>query len=254
MALGLLIPRVIGAEKKVNSIAALVVARAGSKSLPRKNIKELAGKPLIFYTFEAAKKSQGLERVFLSTDSQEIADFGKKSGIEVPFMRPEALAGDKSHVIDATLHATDWILEHLGYRPAYWMLLQPTSPFRTVEDIQTAINLALKFDANAVVSVCPAAHHPHLMMKIGPGQQLQPWSDQAATTRRQDLPPVYVLNGAIYLVKDAVLRAEKTWFPKGALACIMPEERSLDIDTPLDFHVAQLLMRHPFAAAGGGHP
>jgi CMP-N,N'-diacetyllegionaminic acid synthase len=230
-------------ETLLSITAALVVARAGSKSIPRKNIRPVAGKPLIAYTFEAAKASARLDRIFLSTDDLEVAALGREYGVEVPFMRPAELAGDTSPVIDATLHALAWLADHLQYKPDYLMLLQPTSPFRSSEDVDAAIRLAEMSDADAVVSVAPAAHHPYLLKTVAENGRLRPWvSSPLNTARRQDLPPVHIVNGAIYLVRRTVLLTQKTWCPETALAYVMPEERSMDIDTPWDLKVAEALL------------
>lgn len=227
----------------MSTTAALVVARAGSKSIPHKNIRKVAGKPLIAYTFEAAKGSSLLDRVFLSTDDVQAASLGRDLGIEVPFMRPAELAGDSSHVIDATLHAIQWLEERLRYAPDYFMLLQPTSPFRAAVDINAAIWLARDTGADAVVSVTPAAGHPCLLKNMDAQGKLRPWMESPLNTaRRQDLPPVYAINGAIYLVRRSVLLTKKSWCPEGAVAYVMPEARSLDIDTPWDLHVAECLL------------
>ncbi|MFH0879036.1 MAG: acylneuraminate cytidylyltransferase family protein, partial [Lentisphaerota bacterium] len=229
----------------MSAIAALIVARAGSKSVPRKNIRPLAGKPLIAWTFEAAKRSVSLDRIILSTDDPEMAELGRNCSIHVPFMRPAELAGDTSHVIDATLHALHWLENNEGYLPDYFMLLQPTSPFRSFMDIDAAARMALDRNADAVVSVAPARQHPCLMKQVSAEGVLCPWIETGfSETRRQDLPPAYAINGAIYLVRRSVLLDQKSWCPPGTLAYVMPEERSLDIDSPWDFHVANVLMNN----------
>jgi CMP-N,N'-diacetyllegionaminic acid synthase len=126
----------------LGEIIGLITARGGSKSIPRKNIKMLAGKPLIAWTIEAAQKSKDLSRIVVSTDDTEIADVARQWGAEVPFIRPEELARDGSSSISAVLHTVHWLDENEGYCPDYIMLLQPTSPFRTTEDIQKSIELA----------------------------------------------------------------------------------------------------------------
>ena len=226
-----------------NQILALIVARGGSKGIPRKNLQRVGGKPLIAHTVLAAARSRRLDRVVLSTDDPEIADVAKSYGAQTPFTRPSDLAGDDSPVIDTALHALSWLDQHESYRPGYIMLLQPTSPLRTEHDIDGAIQLAFARGANAVVSVCEARRHPCLAKCIAHDGTLRPFVESIhQTCRRQDLPPVYDLNGAVYLVRSNVLLDEQTWCPRNAQAFLMPVERSLDVDSPWDLRVADLIM------------
>ena len=158
-------------------------------------------------------------------------------------MRPAEMAGDASPVIDATLHAFQWLEKNESYFPMFGMLLQPTSPLRTAGDIQKAVALAVERDADAVVGVTEADRHPYLMKKIDGQGRLSPFMDTPLSeSRRQDLPPVYAINGAIYLVKRTVLQEQRSWCPAGALAYVMPAERSLDVDTPWDLKLADLIL------------
>ena len=225
------------------SILGLIVARGGSKSIPRKNIRPAGGKPLIAHTIEAALASGCLDRVILSTDDPEIAEVAEKYGAEVPFMRPAEMAGDASPVIDASLHAFQWLEKNEHYFPMFGMLLPPTSPLRTAGDIQKAVALAVERNADAVVGVTEADRHPYLMKKIDGQGRLSPFMDTPLSeSRRQDLPPVYAINGAIYLVKRTVLQEQRSWCPAGALAYVMPAERSLDVDTPWDLTLVDLVL------------
>ena len=225
------------------SILGLIVARGGSKSIPRKNIRPVGGKPLIAYTIEAALASGCLDRVVLSTDDPEIAAVAKTFGAEVPFMRPAEMAGDASPVIDAALHAFQWLEKNDHYFPMFGMLLQPTSPLRTAADIQQAVALAVERNADAVVSVVEADRHPYLMKTIDGQGRLVPFIESPQSgNRRQDLPPVYAINGAIYLIKRSLLAEKRGWCPAGALAYVMPPERSLDVDTPWDLKLADLVL------------
>src|SRR3989338_7151887 len=122
-------------------ILGIIPARGGSKSVPRKNIKELGGKPLIGWTIDAAKASGVLDRIILTTDDNEIAGVGKQSGVEVPFMRPKELAEDKTPTLPVLQHAVEWLKEHERYYPDAVMLLQPTAPFRQAEHIEDAVTL-----------------------------------------------------------------------------------------------------------------
>ena len=145
---------------------AIITARGGSKGLPGKNIKLMAGKPMIVWTIEAARQAQSVARVCVSTDDAAIASVSRDWGAEVPFLRPVELARDDTPGIAPVLHAVKWMEEHEGYRPDYVMLLQPTSPLRTAQDITSATELAESKGGDSVVSVSEVKHHPCWAMKI----------------------------------------------------------------------------------------
>jgi CMP-N,N'-diacetyllegionaminic acid synthase len=222
----------------------LVVARGGSKGIPRKNTAPLAGKPLIYWTIDAALASTALRRTIVSTDDGKIARVARERGAEVPFARPAELALDTTASLDVALHALDWLQMDEGHDPEYLLLLQPTSPFRTASDIDGAADLAVRRQADAVLGVSLAENHPYLTRRILEDGSLADFvQSDMAYLRRQDLPPAYVINGAIYITRAESLRRNRTFFPTGALAYIMPQDRSLDIDTPWDLAVAELLAR-----------
>jgi CMP-N-acetylneuraminic acid synthetase len=221
----------------------LVTARGGSKGLPGKNLLPLAGKPLIAWTLEAARKARSLDRVIVSTDDPKIAETARQFGGEVPFMRPPELARDDSPHVDVVLHALAWLDEHKDDRPDYVVLLQPTSPFRTAEDIDAAVALAVGKNADAVVSVCEAHDHPYLTRRLSAGGALEEFFPcPIKYARRQDLQRAFALNGAIYIVRRTSFDQSRTLCPSGALAYLMPIERSLEIDTPWDLRIASLIM------------
>lgn len=225
-------------------ILGLITARGGSKSIPEKNVKLLAGKPLIVWTIEVALQCQDLTRVIVSTDDEHIARLARQWGAEVPFIRPVELAGDTSSHISVVSHAIQWMEKKEGYCPEYIMLLQPTSPFRTVEDLRQSINFAKEHHAVAVVSVCVAKNHPLLCKRISEDGRLADFVSTGINyLQRQVLPPAYALNGAIYLNQCVSLLRDQTFVPQGALAYVMPGERSLDIDTEWDWHLAELIMK-----------
>jgi CMP-N,N'-diacetyllegionaminic acid synthase len=228
----------------VKRILGLVTARGSSKGLPGKNIKILAGKPLIAWTIEAALQSSLLHRVIVSTDDKAIMDVSRKSGAEVPFQRPEELARDDSPHIDAVLHALEWLARQEKYYPDRACLLQPTSPLRSTEDIDNAIRLAHEATAEAVVSITEAKDHPFLVRRIGADGFLEQFvSHDLSYARRQNLPAAYALNGAIYVNTRESLIRDKTVLPRQCIGYIMPPERSLEIDTPWDFHLVELVLR-----------
>lgn len=228
----------------IRPLLAVIPARGGSKGVPLKNIRNLAGKPLIAWTIDAALSSQCFDRIVVSTEDYKIAEVARTFGAEVPFMRPVELSQDNSPSIDAILHAIHWLANHEDYRPEYVMLLQPTSPFRLQEDIQKTIQVAHDKQAESVVSVTQAHQHPDWMKTISPEGYLVSFSTpKRSSTRRQDLPPAYALNGAIYLIKREALLEQKSFVGDRTLAYIMPQERSLDIDTLWEFRLAELIMK-----------
>ncbi|MBX3096492.1 MAG: acylneuraminate cytidylyltransferase family protein [Fimbriimonadaceae bacterium] len=214
-------------------ITALVPARSGSKGVPGKNIRLLHEKPLIAWTIEAAFQSGVATEVFVSTDSAEIAAVATASGAEVPFLRPAELATDEATTLDVVLH----LLDRVG-DPDWLLLLQPTSPLRSGHDIAAARNLAKNCDA--VVSVAPGKS-PALMRHVNADGFLSGLVDSTAT-RRQDMPESLLLNGAIYLVRVTTLRSERTFLPLRTRPYLMPPSRSVDIDTPDDWRIAEALM------------
>jgi len=225
-------------------IIGLITARGGSKSVPGKNIKLLAGKPLIAWTIEVALQCTGLSRLIVSTDDEKIAEVARRWGAEVPFIRPAELAQDSSSHISVVLHTIHWLEEKEGFCPDYIMLLQPTSPFRTVEDMMNAIRLAKDKHAIAVIGVCEAAKHPYKTYRINENDTLEYFIPSNIGYKcRQALPKVYEENGAIYLNKSTSLLRDQTFLPEGAIAYVMPQERSHDVDTPWDFNVADLVLR-----------
>jgi N-acylneuraminate cytidylyltransferase/CMP-N,N'-diacetyllegionaminic acid synthase len=228
----------------LTNVLGIIPARGGSKSVPRKNIVDLGGRPLIAWTIEAALRATRLTRVIVSTDDAEIADVARSCGGEVPFVRPATLAADDSPALDLILHALGWLAEHESSRPDIVAYLQPTSPFRAPADIDGAIELLERVSADAVVSVTPVREHPYWVTVIDSGGWLRSFlHDQEATSRRQDLPPAYALNGAVYVARPDVLERHGTFHTDRTAAFVMPRERSADIDTPQDLELARLLLQ-----------
>jgi CMP-N,N'-diacetyllegionaminic acid synthase len=227
------------------NVVALIPARGGSKGIPRKNVLPVAGKPLIAWTIAAALRSRKLSRILVSTDDAEIAQVAREYGAEAPFLRPPELARDESPVIDTVEHALRWVERAAGNLPDYVLLLQPTSPLRTTEDIDGAIDFAYARGAEAVLGVCEASPHPYLARRIAQDGSLDDFIVvPTRPARRQDFPPAYVLNGAIYLNRVESLLASRTFQPPGTLAYPMPAERSCDIDTPLDLQIAEMILKN----------
>ena len=216
-------------------VLALIPARGGSKGLPGKNIRPLAGKPLLAWTVEAALQAAAPDRVVLSSDDEAIMAAARDCGCEVPFRRPAALATDTASSLDVVLHALD---ELPGFDVL--LLLQPTSPLRTAADIDAACALFERQGALSCVSVSPVAQSPYWMYTLDAQQGLSPLLPlPEGITRRQDLPPVVALNGAIYLADIPWLKRTRSFVGEGSVAYTMPRERSLDIDTEADWRALE---------------
>lgn len=217
------------------TILALILARGGSKRLPRKNVLPLAGKPLIAYSIDAAKASGVVDRIVVSTDDPEIAEVSKAYGAEIPFLRPAELSGDTATSEDAIRHAIEWLKNEEGYSPDYLLLLQPTIPFRMGEDIRDAFVLLREKQADAVVSMEEFTPHPFAITDLGDGR--------VDVEINKPQPTELHLNGAIYCVKTSVFMEERTLYPTGrTYAYVMPEERSLDIDYLEDLKLAEAMI------------
>jgi len=219
-------------------ILGIIPARGGSKTIPRKNLKIMAGKPLIAWTIEEAQKSKYLDRLILSSEDSEIIEVAQKWGCEVPFIRPVELARDDTPGIEPVIHAITTIDEKYDYIA----LLQPTSPLRTASDIDDCIRYCIHENAPACVSVCAVDKSPYWMHTLNESQRLCPLMQaEPFFERRQDLPPVYIENGAVYVTQIDYLLKTKNFISDETLAHIMPAERSWDIDTEMDFLYCALL-------------
>jgi CMP-N,N'-diacetyllegionaminic acid synthase len=224
-------------------VLVLVPARGGSRGLPRKNVREFAGKPLIAWTIEAALAARRVERTVVTTDDPEIAAIAGRFGAEVPFLRPPELAADDTSDLPVYHHALGWLAEHDGYRPDAVAWLRPTAPLRTPQDIDAAIEVLERSEADSVRSVCAAEYHPYWMKRLE-GNRLVPLmdgADEATYPRRQLLPEVYRLNGAVDAVRCAAVTEDGPLFGGTTAAYLMPRERSIDIDDELDLAMAELL-------------
>ena len=220
------------------SLLALIPARGGSKGVPRKNVRLLAGKPLIAWTIEAARQASGVDRIVVSTDDEEIACVAREFGAEIPFMRPDALAQDNTPGMDVVFHALDNLPAHDDI-----LLLQPTSPLRTAEDIEAIIRLRTELDAPAAVSVTEMDHPVEWMYRMGAGTRLQPVLDTPSLARRQDAVPAYALNGALYLARVHWLLEQRSFVTAQTIGYPMPAARSPDIDTSLDWRWVEFLIK-----------
>ncbi len=222
-------------------ILGIVIARGGSKSIPRKNIRPFCGKPLIAWSIEAGRDSGVLDRLIISTEDKEIADIARTLGAEVPFIRPAELAEDVTPTLPVLQHAVQWLREHEGYYPDYVLLLEPTSPGRQAFHIQEAVALATQTAADSVIALgeVEGHHNCHWQIKIDEkGKALladgSPWS--SVIRRRQDLPKTYFRNGAFYLFKtDLLFAPEPSLYGNDVRGYILAPEYSIDIDSPEDW-------------------
>ena len=221
-----------------NTILAIIPARGGSKGIPFKNIREVGGKPLIAWAIDEAKKSKYIDRLILSSDDNQIIKVAKEYGCEVPFIRPPALARDDTPGIAPVLHA----IEVLPEKYDYVVLLQPTSPLRSVEDIDNCIAKCISEAGNACVTVTQSEQSPYWMYSITGSGCVVPVVRVEEYQRRQDLPTAYVLNGAVYVARAEWLKQVKKFVTDETKAVIMPENRSIDIDTEKDLQRVSLML------------
>lgn len=220
------------------SVLAIIPARGGSKGVPRKNIRALAGKPLIAWTIQEALKSRYLDRIIVSTEDSEIAEVAKTWGAEVPFMRPAELAQDDTPGIDPVIHA---IRSLPGYD--YVVLLQPTSPLRSHADIDGCIELCENRKALSCVSVSEPDKSPYWMFTVdAQGRMKQLLELDRTISRRQELPPVYALNGAVYVVQTGSLLETRSFVTESTMPYLMSKTGSIDIDTETDFAIAEFFL------------
>ena len=222
---------------------AIIPARGGSRGIPRKNLKDLNGHPLIYYTIIAAQKSRYIDQLILSTDDPEIAGVASQYGVEIPFMRPEDLATDTSRAIDTYIYTVERLNREHGTACREFVVLQPTSPLRTAEDIDNAVQVFIEKRADSVISVTETSP-PEWALKIDSKGVLKNYfSGLMEVKNRQELEPAFMPNGAVFVFKLSLLKESGTYYSSKTYPSIMPPERSVDIDNQHDFEIAQFLMR-----------
>ena len=227
------------------TVLAIIPARGGSKGLPGKNIKPLAGKPLIAWTVEEAKKSKFIDRIIVSTDSQEIADVSLKYGAEVPFIRPVELSADNTPSSQVILHSLEWLSINEKIEYSIFILLQPTSPFRNNKHIDEAIEKFIGFPkAKSLVSICVASEHPAWIKKINAENFLESYEVwEKSISRRQELVQLYIVNGAIYIMYSEDFKNRERFDLSECTYYLMDEMSSIDIDNDLDLKFAEFLIK-----------
>jgi len=228
-------------QLKSKKILAIIPARGGSKGLPKKNIKILGGKPLIALTIEAALSSGVLNRVIISTEDEEIRDISKKYGGEV-LLRPKELAGDGVVLHRVIEHVILHLRKNENYKPDVVVLLQPTSPLRTAEDINQALEIFLSNECESVIGVYEPSHPLHWSFKQGKKHLKAAFGIEHFRKQRQDLPKFYIPNGSIFISTLENLLKYESFYTKKVLPYVMSAEKSVDVNNEVEFMLAELLI------------
>ena len=225
-------------------VTALIPARGGSKRLPRKNIKSFCGKPLIVWTIEAAKKSRYIDSIIVSTDDIEIKNISEQFGASVPFLRPESLSNDAASSFDVIKHAIEFL--KIDKENHLIVLLQPTSPLRTAKELDEALEFFLSKKANGIVSISECEHSPLWSNTLPESLMMSAFiRPEVQGKRSQDLCKFFRLNGSIYIYKTlSLLEQEKIFFDENVYGFETSLETAVDIDTALDFLVAETIMKY----------
>lgn len=241
-------------RRSASGVLGLIPARSGSKGVPGKNTRLLGGKPLLAYTIESAAQARTMTRTIVSTDSPAIAALARRWGAEAPFRRPAAYAQDDSPMVDVIRHALRWLRTHEGHEPAIVVLLQPTTPFRTAAQIDTAVRLLRRRRVDAVVSVSrvPVTYHAACQYRLVQGL-LRPYLGQPlvrVVSRRQLLKPTYFRDGLVYAFRSAAFWRTGSFYGERAAGCLLSDGPVVNIDTMDDWQRAEVLLRHtPCAVA-----
>lgn len=236
----------------MNKILCLITARGGSKRVPRKNIKEFCGKPLLAWTIETAKKSGVFDRIILSTEDAEIAEIGRHAGAETPFVRPMEFADDAASSFEVVRHAVKWLKENENYEAPWIVLLEPSSPGRQdfhLKEIAALIEKDLPFDSVLGVSEAPAHFSPAKILDLAANGALTRSGDHEIirnlTHRNQDVPKAYYINSAIYAFRtENIFEANPSLWGNSTYSYLMDNKYSMDIDTPEDWMIAEVKMKH----------
>lgn len=232
------------------AVLAIIPARGGSKGIPRKNLKLLAGQPLVRYAIEAAKGAKKIHRVIVSTDDEEIAKVSRGFGAETPFLRPQEYATDEASSVSVVLHVLDWLKRKENYSPEVVIFLPPTCPLRRSSQIDEAVELLQKSPVDSVVSVFEPNCHPYFIYSLQPDATLQELVKMAKKPlRRQDLPRFVAQNQTIavsrrsYFEKSEVDDSSAVFNFKSMLGYVVDPPSAIDIDTLADFAVAEALIQ-----------
>jgi CMP-N-acetylneuraminic acid synthetase len=229
-------------------VLVVVPARGGSKGIPRKNLQLLAGKPLVAHAVATGLAAKLVDRVLCSTDDPEIADAALVAGAEVPFLRPAELATDTSEDWPVFIHVLDYLHQHGGWRPDLIVNLRPTSPLRTPTHVDDAIRLLLDTGADSIKAVCLARQHPHKMWLRQPGGGIEPYLktpfrlERGPDVPRAQLEDIYWQNGVVDVTRREVILEQRVMIGRRVAGLVTQPAESIDIDTPLDLQLAELLL------------
>tara|TARA_Y100000310_G_scaffold249098_1_gene255114 strand:+ start:2601 stop:3350 length:750 start_codon:yes stop_codon:yes gene_type:complete len=225
-------------------VLAYIPARSGSKGIKDKNIIPLFGKPLIAYSIESARKSKYVDEVIVSTDSEKYAEVSREYGANVPFIRPSELATDLAKEMDTTLHLIKWVEDNLEEKYDYIIRLQCTSPLRTSEDIDKAIELMEEKGADSIISVNECLVTPVWTNTLPEDLSMKDFiKPEYKYKNRQELPIFYQLNGSVFIAKWELIKEKGSWYYDKSYACILPKENSIDIDEEMDLLIASTIMK-----------
>ena len=229
-----------------NKILCIIPARSGSKGIPGKNIKPLCGKPLIAYSIEQALGTDLIDRTIVSTDDEKIAEISRSFGAGTPFIRPASLATDEASTLDVLLHTIEWCKNNENLLYDVILLLHANTPLRDIADIQKCIEILVNQNADNVFSVAPTNNNPYFNMIEVKEEGRVELSKKGNFSTRQSAPTVYGMNSSIYTWWENTLVEKKSLFLPKTRIHIMPRERSIDIDEPIDFKVAEMMMKDRF--------
>jgi len=235
-------------QQEKSEVLCIIPARGGSKGVPGKNIRQLAGKPLISYAINEAQKSRYITRIIISTDDEKIAETGRQYGAEVPFMRPSELAADNATDLPVFQHALRWFLENENYKPPIIAHIRPTAPLRTVQHIDKGISMLLASDADALRSVCPAPKHPFKMWRFE-GERIKTFlpeeicGKEPYNRNRQQLSAAYIQNGSVDITRWETIMEKNSMTGRVILGMLMDEQESVNIDLETDFLLAEELLK-----------
>ena len=227
------------------STVACIFARAGSKGIPNKNIQQFSGKPLISWTIELALNVTQINEVFVSTDSEEIVEIARMAGATIPFIRPSELATDTSPEWHSWQHFIKFLADKDGRLPEAFLSLPATSPLRSINDVENCLNEFKKGRADFVVGITPSQRNPYFnMVKKGEDNQVNLVIQQVEKySRRQDTPEIFDLTTVCYVGKPSIILTKNSIFEGRVAGVEIPRERAIDIDTELDFQIAEFLFK-----------
>jgi CMP-N-acetylneuraminic acid synthetase len=241
-------------ENGTMRVLAVVPARGGSKGIPRKNLRLLAGTPLVAHAIATGLAAKLVTRVVCSTDDPDIAEAARTAGADVPFLRPVELATDASEDWPVFKHALDWLAEHEHWSPDLVVNLRPTSPLRTPTHVDDAIRLLLDSGVDSVKAVCLARQHPHKMWLRQPDGVMEPFLNTAFRAQRgpdvprAELEDVYWQNGVVDVTRSEVIFDQGVMIGRRVAGLVTQPGDSIDIDTPLDLALAELLLAQRVAS------